>query len=103
MGISVGSCEHGNGTMGSTRCEEFLDWFNNYQIPKEDSALRSWFKYCHTGHKNLLHRNYANSLQILSGLKQSVDLMAFQVTHKGAPQNNKIIDSAKNYAMQNIG
>jgi hypothetical protein len=38
METSVCSCEHGNGTMGSIRCEEFLDWFNNYEVPKNDFA-----------------------------------------------------------------
>jgi hypothetical protein len=31
----------------------------------------------------------------MSGLKESVDLMAFQAMHKSAAQNNKTIDSAK--------
>jgi hypothetical protein len=34
----AGSCEHGNESSGSTKCEEFIDLLRNYLFFKKDCA-----------------------------------------------------------------
>jgi hypothetical protein len=36
----VGSCEHGNEPVGSTKCCEFLEWLS--RLLKKDLTLWSW-------------------------------------------------------------
>jgi hypothetical protein len=42
----VGSCEHGNGTTGSIKCGEFVDWLSDYYcwLLNEDCASWSYSK-----------------------------------------------------------
>jgi hypothetical protein len=66
----AGSCEHCNGSSGSIKVREFLDYLSDYQLLKKDSALWSQLLHSVKAKVNLsLYLTKHHSIKIYLGVE----------------------------------